>query len=128
MWGVQTSPRAARKYLAQHGFEPWEASGLVSLRTAQQTKRLVGVYDAKLAGIEEDGGWATVCEEHATCVVHDTRELAMWHASDPKGWCEACRGHECNDLCLKYEHCPSCLAHVGPEGLHDRCPSCDEEI
>jgi hypothetical protein len=86
-----TSVRAARKYEALHGFSPFEAAGLVQLRVAQDTKGLVGVYNAVEAGLDE-WGYATVCEAHAHLVIHDTRSLAEYHASDPKGWCGPCRG------------------------------------
>jgi hypothetical protein len=48
-------------------------------------------------------------------------ELA-WDAFDWDEWCG------CDDTMRKYEHCPSCGSHVGPEGSADRCPHCQEEL
>lgn len=71
------------------GIFPEEAAGLVQLRRNRQSYTLVGVYNAVEAGMEEYG-WATVCEEHGTLVVHDTRALATSWAAEPETWCEHC--------------------------------------
>lgn len=68
-------------------------AGLVSYRRARSTGTHVGVYRADEAGIESDPKtpWATVCEEHAGCVCHATRALAMSWASQPESWCPTCQ-------------------------------------
>lgn len=68
-------------------------AGLVSRRKAQETGRLVGLYHAAQAGLEDDPEtpWATVCEEHATLVCHATLKQARAHAANPLGWCEECQ-------------------------------------
>lgn len=83
----------ADRYRALHGIDPSDAAGLVQVRTARQTGRVVGVYNALVAGMEESG-WASVCEVHGTLVVHETRALATAHAADPCGWCHRCRTQE----------------------------------
>jgi hypothetical protein len=91
------SARASAEFVARNGFPPDQAAGLVQLRFAQDTGRLVGLYRAAEAGIESDadaGSWATVCEDHATCVLHDTVELGKAHAAAPLGWCGTCRGDD----------------------------------
>ena len=40
--------------------------------------------------IEEDPGWATLCETHSRIVTHRTRRLAIYHATCPEDWCEDC--------------------------------------
>jgi hypothetical protein len=67
-------------------------AGCIQLRRARSTGTLVGVYRAGEAGLEDEPGypWATVCEEHATLIVHETRALAVSHAAAPEGWCEEC--------------------------------------
>lgn len=67
-------------------------AGCVSRRRARQTGRLVGVFQAAQAGIEDDPEtpWATVCEEHGGCSCFTTLAEARSMASDPVGWCEAC--------------------------------------
>lgn len=79
-----------REYFEQHGLWPREAAGLERLARARQTGRLVGIYDADAAGIDEYGH-ATVCEEHGTLIIHDTYTLARSHAATPAEWCETCR-------------------------------------
>lgn len=89
---MKVTPRAALWYKARSGIEPSEAAGLVQLRRPRQNRHtLIGIYDAAEAGMEEGGGYATVCELHSTLVIHETRALAEHHASDPFGWCEPCR-------------------------------------
>lgn len=34
---------------------------------------------------------------------------------------------ECDDTMAKYEHCPNCFAHIGPEGEVQECPACGEQ-
>ena len=39
----------------------------------------------------DDGyGWETICDEHGTVCVHDTRKLADYMAASPLTWCELC--------------------------------------
>lgn len=40
--------------------------------------------------VEQEPGWMTLCLNHASCVLHDTRSLAMRHAAEPEGWCGDC--------------------------------------
>lgn len=70
-----------------------ERAGCVQLRYARSTGTLVGVYRADEAGMEDDPvwPWATTCEDHGNLVLHKTRALAISHAPDPQGWCDACR-------------------------------------
>lgn len=66
--------------------------GLISARKARQTGRIIEVCDGELAGLDTtDGKWYTICTEHGTCICHKTRKLAIWHSSDPLGWCKECR-------------------------------------
>jgi hypothetical protein len=76
--------------------EQEQRAGCIQLRRARQTGRVVGVYRSLEAGIEIDPElpWTTVCEEHSTCVFHATRAPAIFHASDPMGWCGVCNGTE----------------------------------
>lgn len=87
---MKTSPKVDWLYFSMHGLDPTQAAGLVQLRTAQQTGTLVGVYEAVAAGIDEFG-YATVCEEHGELMIHETRALAVWHATTPREWCSECR-------------------------------------
>jgi hypothetical protein len=92
------SSHAARWYRDRHGIDPQVAAGLVQLRRPmQQPNTLVGVYDARQAGLE-DSGFATVCEAHGRLVIHDSRRLAASHATDPRGWCGVCNGTEPGDV------------------------------
>ena len=71
-------------------------AGCIQLRYTRQTGTLVGVYASAEAGMEDYSTlpWTTVCEEHNTLACHTTKKLALYHASDPRGWCEECRGKE----------------------------------
>lgn len=40
--------------------------------------------------LESEPGWMTLCMNHSSCCMHDTRELAISHASAPSGWCGDC--------------------------------------
>jgi hypothetical protein len=42
------------------------------------------------SSIEQDAGWATVCANHATLIIHETRAAALSHAVEPEGWCADC--------------------------------------
>ena len=63
-------------------------AGCVYLAYSQRTGALRGVYRAEEAGIDGEG-WATVCEDHGTLVLSDTRALAL--ASDTDDFCDDCR-------------------------------------
>lgn len=67
-------------------------AGCVIQRMARQTRTVVGVYHAEQSGIDTDAGlpWTTVCETHHCSVAHATLRTALFHSSDPAGWCEAC--------------------------------------
>lgn len=68
-------------------------AGCVVIRTTRQTGHDVGVYYGPQAhfATSPDTPWVTLCEDHGTIIEHQTLKLAMFHASDPKGWCEYCR-------------------------------------
>lgn len=68
-------------------------AGCVGQAKSRVTGTLVGLYHADQAGLEDDPStpWATVCEEHHSIVCHPTLATAKEHASDPTGWCDACR-------------------------------------
>lgn len=85
---------ATNAYVALHGLFPWEAAGLVRLTTARQTGTIVGVYDNRLAGFDEDIPelrWASVCEVHGALVHHSSRRNAEGWAGLPADWCDECQ-------------------------------------
>lgn len=43
------------------------------------------------SSIEQEPGWATVCQDHGGVVVHETRRLAERFASVPTEWCPTCQ-------------------------------------
>jgi hypothetical protein len=55
---------------------------------------VVGVYNCHQSGMETDPAtpWASVCEDHNTICCHSSLKLALYHAVEPDGWCEPCRG------------------------------------
>lgn len=62
-------------------------------RIARQTKTPVTVVSAEAEGLDACGGackWYTICDVHSECIGHETKALAISHASDPLGWCEQC--------------------------------------
>lgn len=65
-------------------------AGLIQLRRARETGLLIGVYKNDEAGLSPEGEYSTVCETHGEVITHETRKLALLHASNPTGWCEAC--------------------------------------
>lgn len=71
-------------------------AGMVSYRRARTTGTHVGVYRAAEAGIEDDPTipWATVCEEHAGVICHETRKLATEWAPHPEEWCRKCQENQ----------------------------------
>lgn len=67
-------------------------AGCVVQRRSRITGTLAGLYRAQQAGMDPEAGrWVTVCEDHSTCVNHDTLAAARAHLPDPSTWCEACR-------------------------------------
>lgn len=40
--------------------------------------------------VEQESGWMTLCLNHSSCCLHDTRRLARAHAATPSGWCGDC--------------------------------------
>lgn len=66
-------------------------AGCVYLARSRRTGALRGVYRAREAGIDGDG-WATVCEDHGTLVLSETRALALM--SDTNDFCDDCRAEE----------------------------------
>lgn len=94
---VAFSERAATRYREITGSDPEEAAGLRHLTTVHRNNcdepLLVGVYNSAEAGLDDgdsEMNWSTVCELHAHVIGHATLKLAMWHASDVRGWCESC--------------------------------------
>lgn len=75
----------------QYAFKGLE--GCVVQSRARTTGTLVGLYHGQQSGIEMDPEtpWVTVCEEHGSCVCHETLALAKSWLADPAGWCEDCR-------------------------------------
>lgn len=75
-------------------------SGCVVQKKSRQTGTLVGVYNSEQSEVGDVGdsstAWMTVCEEHNVLVGHSSLKLALYHSSDPEGWCESCRarGHQ----------------------------------
>lgn len=41
--------------------------------------------------VEQEPGWMTLCLNHSTCCLHETRLLAEQHAATPSGWCSDCQ-------------------------------------
>ena len=89
---MTASKEAAAGFRELTGTNPDDAAGLIQVRVARQTGTIVAVYDAVVAGIEDDPTipWATICETHNAVICHRTRRLAVAHAADPAGWCEPC--------------------------------------
>lgn len=69
-----------------------EVGMIVHHRVARSTGATIMVErTGEGSSIEQDRGWATVCANHATSIMHDTRALAVSHASVPEEWCDDCR-------------------------------------
>ena len=64
-------------------------------RRNRQTGTLVTVAHGDEVGLEvsRDFGivWYTICEPDSRIVGHLTKEIAMFHAAGPLGWCGVCR-------------------------------------
>jgi hypothetical protein len=66
-------------------------AGIREAHFARSTGTLVAILNGAEAGLDTSGGpWSTLCDDHSTCIAHDTLQLARWHASAPEGWCEEC--------------------------------------
>jgi hypothetical protein len=66
--------------------------GCVMQRRSRDTGALIGLYNAAQAGMNDDNGaWATVCEDHGTVVNHARLADARAWMAEPSIWCEACR-------------------------------------
>lgn len=66
-------------------------AGPIQSRKARETGRIVEVWRADDLGVEDEAGeWVTVCADHSTSIHHSTRKLAVYHSSNPLGWCEEC--------------------------------------
>lgn len=64
---------------------------VISARRNRETGTLVTVERTGPGSwIEQEPGWMTLCDEHSTCCLHETRALALAHAAQPSGWCELC--------------------------------------
>ena len=70
-------------------------AGCVVQRKSRETGLLVGMYNTDQANLDVAAGpWVTVCETHGQIVHHTTFKLAMWHLTNPTGWCTVCNGIE----------------------------------
>ena len=79
--------RATRQQLDR---EQNKRAGCVALAYSRRSGTLRGVYRAAEQGLEGEG-WATICEDHSTLVISETRALAM--ASDTPDFCDECRAY-----------------------------------
>lgn len=59
-------------------------------RKNRQTGTMITIGRSADLGLDPQGGWLTICEDHGYIVSHPTRKLAERHAPDPLGWCEEC--------------------------------------
>lgn len=80
----------AIKQYSLHGY-----AGLVEQHKARETGTTISIYRNDQAQMDDYRPWSTVCEEHATIIVHETLALARYHAANPLGWCEVCNGQVC---------------------------------
>jgi len=66
-------------------------AGCVSIKRAQETGTHVGIYNAKQAGLDPEGGdWVVICEVHHTVLNCQTLQGARDMAPVPTEWCEWC--------------------------------------
>lgn len=80
----------SRATRAQLDREQADRAGCVALAYSRRAGTLRGVYRAREQGLEDEG-WATICEDHSTLVISETRALAM--ASDTPDFCDDCRAN-----------------------------------
>lgn len=88
---MRASPAARAAYAAATGIEADSAAGLRYVTRPRGFESVVGIYNARAAGLDPDG-WATVCETHDSIVIHDSYALAVEHAAFPV-WCDECQEH-----------------------------------
>jgi hypothetical protein len=69
-----------------------DAAGLLQRRKARSTGTTVSIYDREAAGVDGDGRFVAVCEDHGTMLVVDTLTIAKRFAPVPEEWCGVCRG------------------------------------
>lgn len=68
-----------------------EVGEIVSHRVARSTGATIIVERTGVGStVEQDAGWATICANHATLIIHETRALALSHAREPESWCGDC--------------------------------------
>lgn len=67
-------------------------AGLLQRRKARSTGTTVSIYDREASGIDGDGKFVAVCEDHGTMLVVDTLTTAKRFAPVPEEWCDVCRG------------------------------------
>ena len=81
---MRTTPPSRQNHTAERDAR----AGCLSLARSRRTGALRGVYRAKEQGLDTEG-YATVCEDHSTLVISETRALAF--ASDTDEFCDECR-------------------------------------
>lgn len=70
-------------------------AGCLALKRTRSTHKLVGLYRAAEALLDDDDGpYVTVCEEHGGLVNHRTLTLARQWLAHPEDWCPRCQGDE----------------------------------
>lgn len=92
--------------------------GEVRRSRSRRTGTAVVLIDAQRGGDWLDGGgarWITFCDDHGTCVGHETRELAESFLPYPDEFCADCTAI--------VDGCPTCAA---PRSFDDPadCPTC----
>ncbi len=86
---------------------------------ARQTGHMVMIISAVDAGLDAGDKnnptrWYTICEQHNEATGHPNCDIAREWASEPAGWCEACRDevHADADICtceIAFTgHCDAC--------------------
>jgi hypothetical protein len=62
--------------------------GCVRIRKNKCTGADIGLYNARQAGLTEDG-WVLVCERHQAKSIHSTFRMTLQYLVDPI-WCAEC--------------------------------------
>ena len=101
---------------------------------ARSTGTLVTLVDAYEAGYEtpipgaphsqQPPRWYTVCEDHDSCVGHDTQSVARSWLSAPEQWCELCQ--EDRQRKLTPAGCPGQPCYALSLGESDCLPQCKQ--
>lgn len=60
-------------------------------RRNRETGTMITVCESDEGEIAEGIPWMTVCDDHGSCVCHETLAVARSWASKPSVWCEDCR-------------------------------------